>query len=107
MYCGRYALLRPATLQYATAGFLPLRPSRNSARRHNSCDPDAVNCSLCGHDSKVVESRPTTDNRTLRRRRECLNCRYRWTTYEVAEEAYRLGQVLEENARVLMKLLQA
>jgi transcriptional regulator NrdR family protein len=66
---------------------------------------DAVNCSLCGHDSKVLESRPTTDGRPLRRRRECVHCRYRWTTYEVTEAAYRRAQVLEQNARALMELL--
>ena len=36
-------------------------------------------------DSKVVDSRPTEDGEKIRRRRECLNCGRRFTTYEVVE----------------------
>ena len=67
---------------------------------------DAVTCSLCGHCSKILESRPATDSRPLRRRRECAHCRYRWTTYEVRETAYHRAQLLEQNARALKDLLQ-
>jgi transcriptional repressor NrdR len=43
-----------------------------------------MKCVKCGHDdSKVVESRDTGE--AIRRRRECLNCGTRWTTYERAE----------------------
>lgn len=40
-------------------------------------------CSSC--DNKVVESRDVADNDAIRRRRECLNCGYRFTTYERLE----------------------
>ena len=45
-----------------------------------------VKCPYCAHDeSKVVDSRPTEDNEKIRRRRECLRCGKRFTTYEVVE----------------------
>ena len=37
-------------------------------------------------ESKVVDSRSTDDNTTIRRRRECLNCNKRYTTYEKIED---------------------
>ncbi len=44
-----------------------------------------MNCPFCGFsDSKVVDSRPTEDN-SVRRRRECLSCQKRFTTYEIIE----------------------
>lgn len=45
-----------------------------------------MKCPYCAHDeSKVVDSRPTEDNEKIRRRRECLRCGKRFTTYEVVE----------------------
>jgi transcriptional repressor NrdR len=45
-----------------------------------------VKCQKCGSlDNKVVESRDVADNDAIRRRRECLNCGYRFTTYERLE----------------------
>ena len=42
--------------------------------------------SFCGYlDSKVVDSRPTEDGTSIRRRRECLSCHKRFTTFEVME----------------------
>lgn len=46
-----------------------------------------MRCVFCGHeDSKVLDSRPVEDGRSIRRRRECLNCCKRFTTYERVEE---------------------
>lgn len=43
-----------------------------------------MKCPECGYDdSKVIDSRPTEDK--IRRRRECLQCKCRFTTYEVIE----------------------
>jgi transcriptional repressor NrdR len=36
-------------------------------------------------DSKVIDSRPTDDGNSIRRRRECINCGRRFTTYEKVE----------------------
>ena len=42
-----------------------------------------MRCPACGYlESKVVDSRPTEDGASIRRRRECLECGYRFTTYE-------------------------
>ena len=45
-----------------------------------------MKCPYCGHtESKVVDSRPTEESISIRRRRECLACRKRFTTYETIE----------------------
>ena len=42
-----------------------------------------MKCMFCGCiESKVVDSRPTEEGNAIRRRRECLNCNKRFTTYE-------------------------
>lgn len=47
---------------------------------------ESMKCPYCAHtESKVVDSRPTEDAEKIRRRRECLNCGRRFTTYEVVE----------------------
>ncbi len=46
-----------------------------------------MRCPFCSFDeSKVVDSRSTDDNTTIRRRRECLSCSKRYTTYEKVED---------------------
>lgn len=46
-----------------------------------------MKCRFCASlDSKVVDSRPTDDGMSIRRRRECINCGKRFTTYEKLEE---------------------
>ena len=45
-----------------------------------------MKCPFCGFtDSKVIDSRPAEDGTTIRRRRECLDCQKRFTTYEIIE----------------------
>ena len=45
-----------------------------------------MKCPFCGcFDSKVVDSRPTEDNERIRRRRECIGCGKRFTTFEIVE----------------------
>lgn len=45
-----------------------------------------MKCPFCGHtESKVVDSRPSDNDEKIRRRRECLNCNSRFTTYEIIE----------------------
>ncbi len=47
-----------------------------------------MKCPFCGYfDTKVNDSRPTDDDSKIRRRRECLQCGRRFTTYEVVETA--------------------
>ena len=45
-----------------------------------------MRCLFCGHlESKVIDSRSTEEGTTIRRRRECLACKKRFTTYEKIE----------------------
>ena len=45
-----------------------------------------MKCPYCAYvDSKVIDSRPTDDGVSIRRRRECLSCKKRFTTYETVE----------------------
>ena len=45
-----------------------------------------MKCPFCAfEESKVVDSRPTDEGERIRRRRECLNCFKRFTTYEIIE----------------------
>lgn len=45
-----------------------------------------MKCPYCSfEESKVIDSRPTDEGERIRRRRECLNCQKRFTTYEVIE----------------------
>ena len=46
-----------------------------------------MKCIFCGcEDSKVIDSRSADEGRTIRRRRECVNCGKRFTTYETIED---------------------
>lgn len=46
-----------------------------------------MKCPFCGfEESKVIDSRPTDENERIRRRRECLQCSKRFTTYEIIED---------------------
>jgi len=46
-----------------------------------------MNCPFCLHyESKVVDSRPTDEGQAIRRRRECMACSKRFTTYEKVDE---------------------
>lgn len=46
-----------------------------------------MKCPFCGcEESKVIDSRPTDENERIRRRRECIDCGKRFTTYEIIED---------------------
>lgn len=45
-----------------------------------------MKCPYCGYgESKVIDSRPADEGSSIRRRRECLSCHKRFTTYETVE----------------------
>ena len=45
-----------------------------------------MKCPFCGfEESKVIDSRPTDEGERIRRRRECMKCAKRFTTYEIIE----------------------
>lgn len=59
-----------------------------------------MRCPYCGsEDQKVLDSRPARDGDAIRRRRECLNCERRFTTFEEHERP-RLYVVKRDGSRV-------
>ncbi|HJX34646.1 MAG TPA: ATP cone domain-containing protein, partial [Desulfatiglandales bacterium] len=57
-----------------------------------------MKCPYCTKvDNKVIDSRMSKDGRTIRRRRECLKCTRRFTTYERLEEI--LPMVVKKDGR--------
>ena len=58
-----------------------------------------MKCPFCGYtDSQVVESRPTDEGSRIRRRRECKECKSRFTTYEIIE-SFPIIVVKKDNTR--------
>jgi len=58
-----------------------------------------MKCPFCGNlDDKVLESRQNNSGTTIRRRRECLSCNYRFTSYEKIEEI-RLKVIKRDGSR--------
>src|SRR3981189_1216686 len=48
---------------------------------------DSMTCPFCGHrEDRVIDSRETKEGDVIRRRRECLKCERRFTTYERSDE---------------------
>ncbi len=58
-----------------------------------------MKCPYCGYaEGKVIDSRPTEEGNSIRRRRECLKCQRRFTTYEKLE-TISLAVVKQDNSR--------
>ncbi len=58
-------------------------------------------CPFCGKDDdKVIDSRASEGGRVIRRRRQCLGCKKRYTTYERVEETARLVVIKRDGSRV-------
>jgi transcriptional regulator NrdR len=57
-----------------------------------------MKCPFCGHaENKVIDSRISKDGKAVRRRRECLGCTKRFTTYEYVEDI--LPMVVKKDGR--------
>ena len=57
-----------------------------------------MKCPFCGHaENKVIDSRISKDGKAVRRRRECLSCAKRFTTYEYVEDM--LPMVVKKDGR--------
>ncbi len=57
-----------------------------------------MKCPFCGHtENKVIDSRISKDGKAVRRRRECLGCAKRFTTYEYVEDV--LPMVIKKDGR--------
>ena len=60
-----------------------------------------MRCPFCASDhDKVIDSRSSDQGRTIRRRRQCLKCSKRFTTYERVEDTVRLNVIKKDNVRV-------
>jgi len=60
-----------------------------------------MRCPFCGaNKDKVIDSRSAEQGRVIRRRRQCLGCDRRFTTYERLEETVRLTVVKKDGSRV-------
>ena len=58
-----------------------------------------MKCPYCGYEEgKVIDSRPTEEGNAIRRRRECLSCLRRFTTYETLE-TISIAVVKQDNSR--------
>lgn len=60
-----------------------------------------MQCPYCKEQSqdKVIDSRATEGGKVIRRRRQCLNCNKRFTTYERVEESIRLAVIKKDGTR--------
>lgn len=60
-----------------------------------------MRCPFCKEDrDKVVDSRSSDSGRVIRRRRQCLVCKRRFTTYEKTGESFKLNVVKKDKSRV-------
>lgn len=59
-----------------------------------------MQCPFCGQDNdKVIDSRSSEGGKAVRRRRQCLNCKRRYTTYERQEAILRITVVKKDGSR--------
>jgi transcriptional repressor NrdR len=60
-----------------------------------------VRCPFCKEDSdKVIDSRASEGGRVIRRRRQCMTCKRRYTTYEKIGESFKLNVIKKDGSRV-------
>jgi len=60
-----------------------------------------VRCPFCKEDrDRVVDSRSSESGRVIRRRRQCLECKKRFTTYEKIGESFRLNVIKKDGSRL-------
>jgi transcriptional repressor NrdR len=70
------------------------------ARGHVVWYPAPVLCPYCGKDDdKVIDSRSSEGGKVIRRRRECVGCARRFTTYERVEQTHRLMVVKRDGSQ--------
>ncbi len=92
--------------RFGLQGHEPAQTPRARSTPGDSAHPPAwsydvcVICPNCGKDNdKVIDSRASDGGKVVRRRRECLECGRRFTTYERAEPAARLMVIKRDGTR--------
>src|SRR5690606_35988592 len=84
------------------------------ARSWRSCETSRsrMQCPFCQHmEDRVVDSRASREGRAVRRRRECIRCARRFTTYEYIEErplqvVKRTGEIEPYDRRKLLRSIE-
>ncbi len=85
-YAGRKLELRPDTWAPQVESLTPQLIACYNPADHHWLWFSPMRCPKCaGQDDKVVDSRATREGATIRRRRECIACGHRFTTYEEIE----------------------
>jgi transcriptional repressor NrdR len=101
-----YAKVRliPQDSRALPAAFLRCRPvianfiTFYESSRFNSRQVKTMKCPFCAHaENKVIDSRISKDGKAIRRRRECMGCGKRFTTYEFVEDI--LPMVVKKDGR--------
>jgi transcriptional regulator NrdR family protein len=65
-----------------------------------------MNCTKCSSDTQVLDSRVSDESNIVRRRRSCLACNHRFTTYEVTAytfEHYKQRDDLDSKLKKILK----
>lgn len=62
-----------------------------------------MKCEKCGADTKVLDSR-SVEGKLIRRRRQCLTCKARFTTFEITDSSYKANVNTIKAARLAHKL---
>lgn len=80
--------------------FIPHRPGSPAEAGPGPNRASPLICPYCGSsDDKVIDSRSSEGGRVIRRRRQCLKCKKRFTTYERVEQTNRLMVIKRDGSR--------
>ena len=55
-----------------------------------------MRCTKCGYPTIVLDSRETLKENTVRRRRKCISCEHKFTTYEHIEKRENKGEIIKK-----------
>lgn len=66
-----------------------------------------MNCPECGGPGRALKRRAMRHSSATYRRRSCLACGHRWSTYEILEEEWRAWRGVRSSLRRLRAVLQA
>lgn len=64
-------------------------------------------CETCGNETAITQSRVTDTPKRMRRRRECIKCGHRHTTYEISEREMEIYTKLRDTFKECMELIEA
>ena len=62
-------------------------------------------CEICGNETAITQSRVTDTPKRMRRRRECIDCGHRHTTYEISEREMEIYTKLRDMIKECVELV--